>query len=129
MLFERVFDTPNVPLPVAPCSQFEYENIRYRVMFGTNCTKFCHCAYLTTNDDGSVEYYWEQQPCAPGTRWDGLGLNGTCLFSNDVQCLGKRENYTFFHSALNSYMYIDMAVVQMQFTCCTCTFTLLLKTV
>ncbi|XP_052252197.1 collagen alpha-1(XII) chain-like isoform X2 [Dreissena polymorpha] len=68
----------------AICSQYEHDEIRLRLMHGTNCTSFCHCATLATHDDATVTYYWERQNCSPGTQFDSS--KGVCNHVGDFVC-------------------------------------------
>ena len=68
------------------CSSYEYQYAGYAPLPGSNCSAFCQCAPLRTNADGSVDYYWVRQPCAPGTLWSQSLL--TCDHAANVQCTG-----------------------------------------
>ncbi|KAH3857167.1 hypothetical protein DPMN_099767 [Dreissena polymorpha] len=60
--------------------------IRLRLMHGTNCTSFCHCATLATHADGTVTYYWARQNCGPGTQFDSsIGPALTSLFGKSLE--------------------------------------------
>ncbi|WAQ94904.1 COCA1-like protein, partial [Mya arenaria] len=52
------------------CTQYEHDEIRHRLLFGTDCSTYCHCATKTTNNDGSVEYYWARVNCPGGTLFN-----------------------------------------------------------
>ncbi|KAH3739325.1 hypothetical protein DPMN_045975 [Dreissena polymorpha] len=68
----------------AVCSKYEHDQIRLRLMHGTNCTSFCHCATLATHVDGTVTYYWVRQNCAPGTKFDSS--IGVCNHAGAFVC-------------------------------------------
>ncbi|XP_052264933.1 collagen alpha-1(XIV) chain-like isoform X1 [Dreissena polymorpha] len=68
----------------AICSKYEHDEIRLRLMHGTNCTSFCHCATLASHDDATVTYYWERQNCSAGTQFDSS--KGVCNHVGDFVC-------------------------------------------
>ncbi|KAH3867897.1 hypothetical protein DPMN_031034 [Dreissena polymorpha] len=71
----------------AICSKYEHDEIRLRLMHGTNCTSFCHCATLASHDDATVTYYWERQNCSAGTQFDSS--KGVCNHVGDFVCEGN----------------------------------------
>lgn len=77
------------------CSAYEYNFVRYKVKSNSNCKQFCQCAPLTTNTDGSVEYYWQRMDCPSGTLWsDALKI---CDHDYNVKC-GSKSNMFFKQS-------------------------------
>ena len=69
--------------------------MQYSPLYGVGCTAFCQCAPLRTNTDGSVDYYWVRQPCAPGTLWSQSLL--TCDHAANVQCIGMNFAYVIVY--------------------------------
>ncbi|KAH3831927.1 uncharacterized protein LOC127879187 isoform X6 [Dreissena polymorpha] len=68
----------------ATCSKHEHDQIRLRLMHGTNCTSFCHCATLATHDDATVTYHWVRQNCSLGTQFDSS--KGVCNHVGHFVC-------------------------------------------
>lgn len=58
-------------------------------MSNTNCKYFCQCAPLRTNSDGSVDYYWQKQPCGAGTLWNTAINVCDHAYNVDENCVGK----------------------------------------
>jgi len=76
---------------VDKCSSKEHTDIRYKLMLGKGCKSFCQCAPLITHGDGYVEYYWQEQPCPPGTLYSGVyGIDGLCDFPYNVKCADSK---------------------------------------
>ena len=82
------------------CTQNEHDNIRFKVMLGSQCGSFCQCTTLRTNEDGSVDYYWQKQTCPAGTLFNGIyGPHGICDHTHNVKCFG---------GMIPSYIYIKL---------------------
>ena len=91
------------------CSPYEYNYLRYKVKSGTDCSKFCQCAPLRTNIDGSVDYYWQEQSCPATTQFDES--TGVCNHEVNVQCNDGTYRVlhvcvTFIDLYVNIYTYV-----------------------
>lgn len=69
-----------------PCSKYEYEDVRYALVRGTDCRAFCQCKTAKTNLDGSVEYVWQKMDCPAKTQWNAVYGPGTCDHEVNVVC-------------------------------------------
>lgn len=71
------------------CSQDDYEVTRLRLLSGTGCKNFCHCAHNEGSAGFDAIYYWEEQTCPEGTLFDvSLDVPG-CNLKDVIGCPGS----------------------------------------
>ncbi|XP_045204277.2 uncharacterized protein LOC123557103 isoform X2 [Mercenaria mercenaria] len=68
------------------CTQDEYENKRLTALRSSGCQKFCQCSFASTEQDGSVTYYWAEQTCPADTLFDDSLPTPVCNWAYNVQC-------------------------------------------
>lgn len=68
------------------CTQWEFEHVKYKLMFGTSCHSYCECT-----NNGPNKYYWKKHNCPTGKLCSGIyGPSTVCANSANVQCTDSK---------------------------------------
>jgi len=108
------------------CSQYEYDNVKYKLYLGSSCASYCKCTPLGTVVDGSSDYYWLKEDCPVGSKWNGFyGPSDSCDSGADVFCSDGKCKICLLNMVLvliRSYcrycmLYVGIKSTQLYNTC------------
>ncbi|XP_060570114.1 uncharacterized protein LOC132728494 isoform X3 [Ruditapes philippinarum] len=92
------------------CTKHQYENVRLVALKSSGCKSFCHCAYASTEIDGSVTYKWVKKTCPANTLFDEI--ISVCNHDYDVQCQKEEsEDCKSEHGACFQFVYENVRLV------------------